>query len=247
MEIILPETIQKPLFEGTFVLQPDETDFITRTKGESSRLSKKELRMLDTPSVTIGVPECRPLKDYIKEIGGMLSASPGSVYSRDTFFVILCACSFRPPQKKRSSIERATFSVALRAQYGQRHPIAFDIYPRKVEAESGSTFQIKVAPSLKISGIQFEPGEMEATVNSNNLISVITGTGLRESDVRWDFKKHNREGVHGTYSLCMIVNRPYKTGAMTISMDVVAEIKTIHGFFLAKIEGLRDQLVKEIC
>lgn len=247
MKIIPPETIQKQLFEGPFVLQLDETDLFTKGKEESSRLSKKELRMLDTPSVTIGYPGCKPLKEYIKETGGMLSALPGSVDSRDTFFLIQCACSFRPSQKKGSRIKSARFKVTLRAQHGHRHPIALDIYPRKIEVETSSNFQINITPLLKIIAVEFESGEMGATVNANKLISIITGSGVRESEVSWHFKEHNNEGIEGANFLYMIVNRPREAKAIEISMDVVAKVRTVHGIFLARIEGLRNQLVETIC
>jgi hypothetical protein len=240
--IITPTKIEGPQYESEleFVI-PTDGDF--PTKGKHLRPGTEVLRKARPPVVTLGYPRC--LGQF--GIDFPLLAEAKKLAERADYFLVRLACSFRP--LGRDQIHYAKLSVYLQPLAGKLPPIAFDLYPRSVYKPVESVFKVSIAPGLKFAEVaEISVGEASATIQYQELLPVIIGTGVQQSDPCWEFERARGQPIRGARFLYLIVERPREADAIRVIIDLTADVETRHGILAARIKQEdRNHLSSVIC
>jgi hypothetical protein len=132
--------------------------------------------------------------------------------------------SLRP--ESPTTIEQAEFTIHLLPQGGGRNPVAFDLFPREVMAERSRSLKVGIGPSLTFAEFEGSLGNVETTIDTSDVVPVITADGLGEATVRWTFQSQRKYPLNGSRIVYAIVELPPQVPAVRASLHLTARVKT---------------------
>jgi hypothetical protein len=185
-------------------MPPDRLE--TRSSGEDTSTSPSPGM---APILTIGEPVWYDLSRAIQSEGRLLPGELQQLLRLGDFFVVQFACSFH--LKANQTVQWARFEVALTSLDKPAHvtndPIAYDLHPEEVYAESDVEQTMKLTPKLKFGKeTEFALGEAGVTIKYKNLTPIVSAAGKQESVFSWELTpKHSLRGVRTFHA---VIRRP---------------------------------------
>lgn len=251
MLIETPTEIPSPWFEGTLELHDIEN--IEGRKGGKDSGSKPPLNEqaleASRPTLTIGKPQWWNIAAIYGQEGKPIPAVMTQSLKEADFYLVWLSCSFRT--EKNTRIDRARLSVRMKSpKAGKPPPVAWDLHPQEVYDEAQHNVHIKVGASLKFAeAAEVSVGEIATDIKINEILPVVTTTGLLEDEFDWTMTPTERYPLgRGARSFYALLKVPHGLGGVEAALSVTADLVTPQGFWRAALrEQEQNQLTGVIC
>lgn len=229
------------LYKGK--LESEEPGDFTRTS-EALVLEEGEL-----PTVEISQPQSLNIAGLYREEGKLLPAAMRLLLTEADFFLVEFACTFHMENDSPARIRSARFITELHPkqagipdpqQKDQKHqPVAFDLYPERMEEESQRDIHITFSPSLKFTLLEAAL-ESVVDIHHTQLIPRIIAGGIRSDRFWWELYATDHYALQGSRQFSAIIKSPKQAGGVHATFYLQAHILTPRGWGKAVLRYTKD-------
>lgn len=244
MLITTPSEIKNVWYEGT--LEFSETS-VERMVGAQRGPTRKEIEGWERPRVTIGEPLVWNVAEVYRAEGKPLPTRLALLLRAAEAYVVQLACSFW--LARDTHVEWARFSVYLQPRDGSASPLALDLHPLEVYDQVQRDVRIVLDPSLKFGQVaEASLGEVALELKYNELVPVVTATGVQESHFSWDLRKTDEYPLQGTRFFHALIQRPREAQGVRAIFTLEADVVTPRGLLQGAIHrAVSEGQARVIC
>jgi hypothetical protein len=236
MYIKVPSEIQQ-YWKGRLV-PTEESILVWENKNkEQGRRVKGDLQLgnFNLPLVSIGIPDVWKLQDLYPK--GKIPRSIAVKLGEADYYFVRLACSFRP-QYKEIAIENARFCLFFQPTQGEL-PVAYDVHPFLIEKEVKKNAKFSLNPTLKFMQMEASAGEFEFGFEYNELIPIVSATGVMEANPAWEYKEAPGYSIQGSKLMHILMRVPKGLHPILASATIDAKLRA-YGSILNAVFGLEE-------
>lgn len=217
------ETEPDLFWEGELVAQ-ERTSTRRRVGPEGPVEHGREVDPRDLPVAGIGKPDVQTLGEF----SGSNALTPAlqARLERADIYLIEFFCSLRP--RKVGSVRWARFMV--RWPDGGPTIRAVDIYPREAVRELQRDVKVSIGANLDFTLVSADLGGLEAGINYTELQPIVSGSGVGEDVVVWDYRPARGLPLLGGKYMHAVIEVPRGTPSATARLDLAADVGGLRGF-----------------
>lgn len=193
------------------------------------------LRDNNLPLVSIGRPDVWRLQDLYPK--GKIPKVINTKLNEADFYFVRLACSFRP-QYKEIAIEYAKFSFFFQPTKSE-WPIAYDMHPVLIEHSIKKNSRFSLNPTLKFMEVEATMGELEFGFEYNELIPIVSATGIMEANPVWEYREAPGSLIQGSKLMHILVKVPKGLSPIFATASIDAKLRA-YGSLLNTVFGLEE-------
>ena len=231
MLLKVPEKIEQVLWEGTLGL----TREIEQKRAEG-RIELTDDDIKNLPIISIGQPEAWGITEYYhpEEIPYPIKTK----LAETDFYIVRLACSFRSLRDEHR-VQWARFLVRLLPDKNNRQPIAFDLYPLRVDKEVKHNVRFTLSPEIKFKEIVSIKSDRTSEIEYTELQPIISAHGVGQTTPCWDYYETKEIAIQGSKFMHLLVQAPKGIKTIKAVLSLFASVQ-IKGSVLAKLT-MRDE------
>jgi hypothetical protein len=194
---------------------PEPEEPVVRTSERSPR---------DLPVAGIG----RPLIQTLAEFSASNVLSPAAQLKLEgaDIYLVEFFCSLRP--RRVGAVKWARFVV--RWPDASPNIRALDIYPREAVRELQRDVKVTIGGNLDFMVLNADIGEFEAGVKYTELQPIVSGSGVGEDVVVWDYRPARGLPLLGGKYMHAVIEAPRGTPSATVRLDLTVDVGGVRGF-----------------
>jgi hypothetical protein len=256
----MTKTIQTPIIleETLAEIQLRYSETSTRQLAVNQCLKKEELdKLLSSiltpgPIIKIGVLQWWHLTPMLKQSARTnpdpdIATKLNTFYNEAEAYLVQVSCAFRSDIERQ--IEHARLTTYLRPQFGQKNPIAMDIYPRQVKSyiKPDTISNVEITSSLAFRE-KDESSSAWMNIVFKNQTPTIIGDTTAESAPYWEYKAYQGQPLLDSRFGYLIIKKPRPAKSVRLTLDINASVHTPLGLLVAEVkEKDKPILTSKIC